>query len=149
MLFNGANIAEKFDVSANGSRIRFTRDVASITMDLNGVEGIDLNALGGADQVTVNDLTGTDLTQLNVNLAATGGAGDGAADTVIVNGTNGNDNVRLFGSGTSVSVTGLPTLVNVTGTEGANDALVVKGQGGDDGLDASLVNDNVVKLTLD
>ena len=38
MLFNGANVDEKIDISANGSRVRFTRDVANITMDLNGVE---------------------------------------------------------------------------------------------------------------
>ena len=61
MVFNGANIAEQFDVSANGSRVRLTRDVGNVAMDLNGVEGINLNALGGADTVTVNDLTGTDL----------------------------------------------------------------------------------------
>src|SRR6185503_13446359 len=33
MAFNGANIAEKVEMSANGSRLRFTRDVAGITMD--------------------------------------------------------------------------------------------------------------------
>src|SRR5207302_3064633 len=60
MLFNGANIAEKIDVSASGPRVRFTRDVANIVMDLNGVEGINFNALGGADTITVNDLSGTD-----------------------------------------------------------------------------------------
>ena len=32
-------------------------------MDLNDVETIDFNALGGADKITVNDLTGTDVTQ--------------------------------------------------------------------------------------
>ena len=62
LLFNGANIAEKIDISANGGRVRFTRDVANITMDLNDVETIDFNALGGADTVTVNDLSGTDVT---------------------------------------------------------------------------------------
>ena len=61
LLFNGANIDEKIDISANGGRVRFTRDVASITMDLNGVENIQFNALGGADTITVNDLTGTDV----------------------------------------------------------------------------------------
>ena len=39
-LFNGANIAEQIDISANGDR--FTRDVAGITMDLNDVEHIAL-----------------------------------------------------------------------------------------------------------
>ena len=32
MVFNGANIAEKMDLSANGTRLLF-RDVATITMD--------------------------------------------------------------------------------------------------------------------
>ena len=32
--FNGANINERIEISANGGRVRFTRDVASITMDL-------------------------------------------------------------------------------------------------------------------
>ena len=90
MLFNGANIAEKVDLSANGNRLRFTRDVASIVMDTDGVERVDFIALGGADNVTVNDLTGTDVTKVNVDLGAVaGGAGDGAADRVSVFGTNG------------------------------------------------------------
>ena len=36
LLFNGANISELFDISANGSRLRFTRNVANITMDVDG-----------------------------------------------------------------------------------------------------------------
>ena len=40
MLFNGANISERMDVSANGQRVRFVRDVANITMDLDNVESI-------------------------------------------------------------------------------------------------------------
>jgi len=59
LLFNGANVSERIDISANGSRVRFVRDVASINMDLNGVEAIDFNARGGADTITVNDLSGT------------------------------------------------------------------------------------------
>ena len=38
LAFNGANVAEAFDVSANGGRVRFFRNVANITMDLNDVE---------------------------------------------------------------------------------------------------------------
>ncbi len=48
MVFNGSNVSEQISVSANGSRVRLTRDVANITMDLNGVENVDFNALGGA-----------------------------------------------------------------------------------------------------
>ena len=39
LLFNGSNIAESIQVSANGSRVRFTRDIASVVIDLNGTEG--------------------------------------------------------------------------------------------------------------
>src|SRR6185437_13435531 len=72
MVFNGANINEKMEVSANGGRIRFTRDVANIVMDLNDVERIDANMLGGIDNLIVDDVSGTDLTTVNANLAGTG-----------------------------------------------------------------------------
>src|SRR5678810_770602 len=96
--FNGANIAEKVDISANGHRVRFTRDIAGIVMDLNGVETTNFKALGGVDQITVNDLTGTDMTQINLDLSNGAGAGDGAADSVIVNGTAGDDFVVAAGN---------------------------------------------------
>ena len=73
MQFNGANIAERFEASANGPRVRFTRDIGNITMDLDGVERVNVNALGGADTLTVDDLSGTDVTEVNTDLAATGG----------------------------------------------------------------------------
>ena len=50
MIFNGANVNEKINISANGPRVLFTRDVANIVMDLNQIENIDFNALGGARQ---------------------------------------------------------------------------------------------------
>jgi hypothetical protein len=72
--FNGANIDEKIDISANGSRARLTRDVGNVTMDLNGVEHIEVNARGGADTITVNDLTGTDVNQVAIDLGAQPGS---------------------------------------------------------------------------
>src|SRR5277367_3678732 len=72
LLFNGSNASENFDISANGSRVSLFRDVGNVTMDLNGVEHIQLNAAGGADTVTVNDLSGTDVTQIAIDLAASG-----------------------------------------------------------------------------
>ena len=73
MLFNGANVSENVDISANGGRVLFTRDIANVTMDSNDVESIDFNALGGVDNINVNDLSGTDVTEVNVNLADAGG----------------------------------------------------------------------------
>jgi Ca2+-binding RTX toxin-like protein len=132
MQFNGANIAEKIDISANGSRVRFSRDVASIVMDVNGVENINFNALGGADQITVNDLTGTNVQQVNLDL----GANDGAADTVTINATGGNDVITVTEHDGIITVSGLSETVNITDA-GAGDKLVINGLDGDDVIQAT------------
>ena len=67
--FNGANVNENIDLSANGSRLRLFRDVGNVTMDVNGVEQVNVVALGGADTITVNDLSGTGVTDVNIDLA--------------------------------------------------------------------------------
>jgi len=149
MIFNGANIAEQITISANGDRVRFTRDVAAITMDLNDVEGIDFNARGGVDQITVNDLSGTDVTQVNLNLEGTpgSGTGDGAADTVIVNATNGDDVVSVTGSGPTTQIAGLASLVTVTGGVAGSDRATVNALAGDDVVDASGLAASAMLLT--
>src|SRR5215211_8211564 len=44
MVFNGAGGAENFDFSANGNRLKFFRNVANITMDVDDTERVDLRA---------------------------------------------------------------------------------------------------------
>jgi Ca2+-binding RTX toxin-like protein len=151
MLFNGSAGDEIFAASANGGRVLFTRNLGNIVMDLDDVEVIDLNALGGTDTLTANDLSGTDVVEINSDLAGTigGTAGDGQADVVIVNGTNGDDVVDVVGAGSSASVLGLPARVNIAHSEGANDSLVVNALGGDDDVTATSLPAGVIKLTID
>ena len=115
MLFNGAAVAEQVTMSANGGRLTFFRVQGNVTMNTDGVEIVDDNAIGGADSVTVNDLTGTDVRQTNIDLAGAfgGNAGDAAADSVVVNGTNGDDKIAVNGNGSGADVTGLATAVSV------------------------------------
>ena len=47
------------------ARALFFRDIANVTMDLNDVETIEFNALGGVDNILVNDLTGTDVKRVD------------------------------------------------------------------------------------
>jgi Ca2+-binding RTX toxin-like protein len=148
MLFNGSAAAEIFEVSANGSRARFTRNVGNIVMDLDGIERLDLNALGGVDTVIANDVVGTALKIINVSLTVNG-TGDNAADTIIVNGTNNADIIDVFGSGTSFTVVGLAAQINAVGSEGANDVLVINALGGNDGVTATTVPAGIVKMTID
>ena len=131
MLFNGAGIAEKIELSANGNRLRFVRDIGSVTMDTHGVERVDFNALGGADLVTVNDLSKTDVNDVNVDLG-----GDGEPDRVVVNGTDGNDRVDVSGDSTEVKLSGLAPTVAIFQPE-PTDELDVHALGGNDKIDAS------------
>ncbi len=149
LLFNGSNANEIMDVSANGSRVRFTRNVGAIVMDLNEVQKITVNLLGGSDAFVVNNLAGTDTSEVNVNLAATGGGGDGQADSIILNATSGNDVVVINSVAGGVSVSGLFATLNIINAEPVNDRLTVNLLAGDDVLDASGMGTNEILLTGD
>ena len=148
MTFNGSGANERMEASANGGRVRFTRDVAAITMDLNDVESIGAKTFGGADNVIVNDLSGTDVTNVASDLAVVGGGDDAAADNVIVNATNGDDVATVSGAGTTAQVDGLPAVVSLSGASATTDRLTVNALAGDDILDASSVPAGAVQLTL-
>jgi Ca2+-binding RTX toxin-like protein len=151
MLFNGSGGAEVFEASADGGRVTFTRNLGNIVMDTDGVENFTINALGGVDTIIINDAAGTDLQQITINLAATisGAAGDGAADAVIVNATNAADAIEVFGSGNDLGVSGGASFISVNDAEGANDALVIHGLGGDDFLSATTLAAGIITLTID
>jgi Ca2+-binding RTX toxin-like protein len=116
MVFNGAAGGENVTMTANAGRLTFFRVQGNVTMDTDGVEIVDDNPLNGQDSVTVNDLTGTDVTQTNIDLAATlgGTAPDGIAENVVVNATNGDDDIAINGNGSGADVTGLATAVSIT-----------------------------------
>jgi Ca2+-binding RTX toxin-like protein len=151
--FNGANVAENIVLSANGSRLRLTRDVGNVTMDVAGVEQVNVAALGGADAITVHDLSGTGVTDVSLDLAARPGSGigDGQADTVIVDGTRGDDTIAVVGGAGSASadVLGLAAAVHVTGAEEVNDRLVINAGAGDDAVDASGLAAGTIQLMAD
>ena len=116
MVFNGAGGNEIMAATANFGRVSFTRNLGGIVMDLNGVEAIDVNALGGTDSVTVNDLSGTDVRRVDVDLAGAlgGSTGDDQADTVTVAGTKGDDSIAANANGSAVDVSGLAAFVRIT-----------------------------------
>jgi Ca2+-binding RTX toxin-like protein len=130
--FNGSNAAERMELSRNGGRVRFFRDVAAITMDINDVESLVVRALGGADTVTVGDLKGTGLDSTEIALASSTGEGDAAADTVIQNGTDRADRVDVSRYGSTVQSAGLVPRLTISGSEPANDRLQVNTLAGDD-----------------
>jgi len=148
LLFNGSNASEIMDLSANGQRLRLTRNVGNIVMDTNDVEQINLQALGGVDAVTTNDLSATDVTLVNIDLGATGGVGDAQPDTVTVNGTNLPDTILVGANAGAVEVSGLAAFVRITHPEAANDTLIVNGLGGADTITPGPGVTALIMLTL-
>jgi Ca2+-binding RTX toxin-like protein len=116
---------------------------------MDGVETAGFALRGGADLVTVNDLTATDVRKLSVDLAASNGGGDAAADRVAVNGTTGDDDVTLRGGPGVLNVTGLIAPIAVTDAEPSQDRLTLNGLAGNDTVDASAVALGAIALTLD
>ena len=147
LTFNGSAANENMEVSANGGRVLFTRNVAAITMDLDDVESIVAKALGGADNIVVNDLSGTDVTRVTSDLALVGGGDDAQPDNVITNATNGDDVVNVAGTGPNASVLGLPARVTLSGAIAGSDRLTVNALAGDDVVDATGLAANAALLT--
>jgi hypothetical protein len=149
MTFNGSSGDEKFAAEANGHRLRFTRDLGNIVMDTDDVEQVDLNALAGLDQITVNDLTGTDVRAFAADLAASlgGTTGDGQVDSMTVKGTPNNDSITVTGAAGAVRVAGLVTKVDISHADW-NDTLTIDGNGGHDTVDSTGLAPGTIQLTI-
>jgi hypothetical protein len=113
----------------------FFRTQGNIRMDLDGVERLDLATFGGVDQVRIGDLSGTEVTAADIDLAAATGVVD-KDDTVLVNGTDQADRVDVSASGGGVAVTGLAARTSVTGGD-PTDRLQIDTLGGDDQVTVS------------
>jgi hypothetical protein len=143
LVFNGSGLAETFTLSAVGTRLQLQRNVSSITMDVAGVEQVDLNALGGGDFTTVNDLTPTDVQVINIDL------GVGAADNVTVKGRAVADNLTAALSSIGVvTVSGLDYNVNVSNASAADDTLTVDGDDGNDTIKAVPQVESTIGIVL-
>jgi hypothetical protein len=128
--FGGAKKSETVTISPNGSGATFIRDNGNI--DLNGVERIQFEATTQgqfADTITINDLTGTSVQQVAIDLGAgdpIDGQGDGQIDTVNINSTNGQAITFTDNNGT-VTVSGLASDVTISNFEAGVDRLVIDG----------------------
>jgi Ca2+-binding RTX toxin-like protein len=151
--FSGTSADDTITLGANGNRAQLAGVFTSA--DAAGVEVVNIAALGGADTITLNDLSGTGVAQVNVDL----GRNDGQANSVIVNGTAGNDNISVAGDSAKgikpfgtvtrdafVTVSGLAAEVNITNNK-PTDQLTINALGGDDVVQASQLKADAIKLT--
>ena len=110
-------------------------------------KSIDLRAIGGADTVVVGDLSGTDVTNVNIDLSGAAGGANGEIDAVTVNATQGVDVFDVTGDAEAVSVFGLQAQTTMVFAD-ADDRLTINGFGGDDVIDATGLEAGTMKLTI-
>jgi hypothetical protein len=149
MQFVGADVAETMSLSANGSHAVFLRNIGNIRMDMNGIETLDVKALGGADNITVNDLQGTAIRHADIDLSASGGGSDQAADVVTVNGTDQPDRVDVSAENGQVGVTGLQADTQITGSDATQDHLQVNTLDGNDMVNVAPDVTTVIGVAVD
>ena len=95
MAFFGSSGNEVMSLSAvAGHQAEFLRDLGNIRMDLDSVERVNAIGGGGSDNITINDLRGTDVREANVDLSQSDGT-LGQSSTVVVNGTDRADRINV------------------------------------------------------
>jgi len=131
--FLGAKKGETITISAGGSGALFTRAAGNI--DLNGVERIQFEATTQgqfADNIEIDDLTGTGVQQVAIDLGGGGadGNGDDTVDTVSIFATHG-QTITVANNNGEVTVSGLASTVTISNFETSgtiHDQLFINGQ---------------------
>jgi Ca2+-binding RTX toxin-like protein len=149
MQFSGSNISEDISLSANGSHALLTRNIAGVAMDLHGMENVNIAALGGTDNIAIGDLRGTGIKQVHVDLGAFDGTGDEQVDNVTINGTAGNDSIKLSTRADGALVVGGLSEEVVIEHFDLNDVVHIAGLGGHDIIDTSALGAGHPKISFD
>jgi hypothetical protein len=151
MLFNGANIAEKIELSANGNGSGSSVTSPTSRWTRTASSGSTSTPSAAPDVVTVNDLTGTDVNDVNVDLAGTlgGATGDGQADRVVVNATHSDDAIDASGDASEVKVSGLAPTVAIFHPEIRNDRLEINTLAGTDTVNSAGLAAGAIQLFVD
>ena len=106
-------------------------------MDTDSTEHVNIRTLGSADTTTIGNLADTDVKSVHVDLQSFDGTGDGAADSVVVRGTDGDDRLSAGNDGNDQTIEGASVEVSVFGDEAA-DAIRVEGLDGADTFTSSV-----------
>jgi hypothetical protein len=135
-------------LSADGRRLRVTRDLDSAVADLGGIEELNTSLRAGADTLGIGDLSRTPMELMHANLGAGFATGDDALDAIEVDGTPRADSIAVTGVGRAVDVSGLSALIELTLLD-STDRLALQTGGGNDSVDSSGLPTGIVELVVD
>jgi Ca2+-binding RTX toxin-like protein len=151
LIMAGSNIGEVVDFSPNGNRLRLSRNVGSIVLDVGGVERVSFDARGGSDLIVVNRLVGTGIQQVTLDLEASDNSNtpDGQTDSIFVFGGTGDDQITITGSGSTVNITGAGPAIAIRNPDAGVDSLSVDAMAGNDQITAKALAPGIVSLTVE
>ena len=148
---NGAIVAETFELSANGNRLRFLRNIANVVLDAGGVERVNVEARGGSDLIVVSDLAGTGVQQVALDMEGFDNSNtpDGQTDSIIAFGGTGDDQITIAGSGNKLNITGTAAAIEIRNPDGPLDTLSVQSGEGNDRISAQNLLAGLINLTIE
>jgi Ca2+-binding RTX toxin-like protein len=148
LVFNGANVDENMSLTAAGARAIFDRSPGNVRMDTGGVETLDLNMLGGFDNLSIGDnMFNTAMNRADVDMSAAGGGSDGFTDSVNLVGTANPDNVTIDAKGSRIDVAGVPVATSITGSA-VPDQLQVTAEGPGDTITVDPAVNALISLLI-
>lgn len=129
---DGTAAPDSISVSPIGGRARVT--VNAETLDLGDLERLDVLPAAGPDSVSVADMSGTDITHVEVLLTLARGTTvrDGGPDNVRIDGTNGADKIAVTAGGPTIRTAGLAAITTLHFADKVQDRLHVDTRLGND-----------------
>ncbi|MHC4427545.1 MAG: beta strand repeat-containing protein, partial [Planctomycetota bacterium] len=171
--------ADEFEISspsANNVKVEKTNAGSPTSITASGIEILDLDLRGGADTAVVRYLAGSNVDTVKINAGSkrvvTGRLvlvtdeidgdtirffepeiliiDDGAADTIHVFGSAGDDNVVVSDDGTDVQVdfVGVVDIFIAGAGRAKGDTLIIETLGGGDNVDASAVSTDLIAIEI-
>jgi Ca2+-binding RTX toxin-like protein len=144
----GNSSEQAFALSTAGGHLIFSSAIDGATVDLDNIERVEILAAQGVDAVTVNNLAGSDAKFISIDLGTyLSPIGDGQGDSVVIDGTNGNDTITASLVAGAISIKGLPAQLSIAHVE-AIDSISINGAGGNDSISVAALPTKAGQLIL-
>jgi hypothetical protein len=150
---NGTFASEGLNLAADAGHLIVTHDFANV--DSDNIEDVAWFGFGGldegngGDQITVNDLSGTDVATFTPNFSHPNDPTlpNNSSDQLRVVGTAGVDHYTVTGSGANITITGQTPTINAVLLDSA-DVLRFDTLDGNDTVDTTGLQPNLVQLQV-
>lgn len=128
----GNSSEQDFALATASGRLIFSSAIDGAIVDVDNVERVEILAGAGIDSITVQNLSGSDIKLVSIDLGVSLSlTGDSQADTVVIDGTNGNDTITASLVAGAVSIKGLPAQLSIAHVEAIDTVSINAGAGND------------------